>query len=236
MKHKNSRIGSILSIVACLSYPNITLALSCIDWSISQYAMIDNQNFVALKVINIGELEVINKEELIGGSSYNSYIDAEITQEFITTENINSVIRIEFFDYFDLLRNKFTKNPEVITILNKSENKFSISPCTPTIPIENGFIVGKTGINILDSSTNDVSINDFKLAINSYKQGIASADLVCKSNNSYCTKTKATYDIETKILNLPTVQYYQFGVPVYIKAKMKKISDNPMNFTIIESK
>lgn len=129
-----------------------------------------------------------------------------------------------------------TQNTKWLTSLTKSGGFYFISECSPILPVENDFIVGKTGLNILDDSTNKVSLQTFKLAISAYHQGIMSADMVCKSANAYCSETKPIYDMETGLLNLPSVQYSQFGVPVYAQVKMQKISENPIKFTVTEIK
>ncbi len=225
MKNNQLKTGLFWGVVACLSFPNSVFALSCAGLPLSQYIMIEDSNIIALKVVDTGQ----------STGSGNAYIDIEVTKKFISRENINSSIRIKLNPYDEPSLNQFSKNSEWLAVLGKSGDSYIIAPCAPVLPVENGFVMGKTGITVLDSSPDNVSLELFELAINAYQQGIVSAGTVCKSPNSYCSETKAVYDIETGILNLPTVQYSLFGTPVYVKAKMQKISDNPINFTVIEA-
>lgn len=214
------------AIVFLLLLPNIVFAFVCAELPLSQYAMMENVKIVTFNVV----------DTKASTDSGHGYIDVEITQEFISNEITSPPIRIKPSVFDKVSLNKFTKNTEWLAALEKSGDFYIISGCAPVLPVENGFIAGNTGINILDNSKNKVPLEAFKLAINAYQQGIISADTVCKSANSYCTETKAIYDRETGILNLPTVQYSQFGIPLYVQAKMQKISDGPMKFTVTEIK
>lgn len=225
MKNNQLRTGIFWGVVVCLFSPNSVFALSCTGLPLSQYIMIENINIVALKVVDTGESTAFG----------DAYIDVEVTKKFISTENINSSIRIKLNPYDEPSLNQFSKNSEWLAVLGKSDDSYIIAPCAPVLSVENEFVMGRTGINVLDSLTSKVTLESFELAINAYQQGIASANTVCKSPNAYCSETKAVYDIETGILDLPTVQYSLFGAPVYVKAKMQKVSDNPMSFTVIEA-
>lgn len=212
--------------IALLLFPNIALALSCAGLSLSQYAMMENVRFVTITVDN----------SKVALDPINAYVDTKVTQEFISNGLINTPVRIKPDPFGFASLDKFTKGSEWLTVLSKSNGVYAISLCTPVLAIENGFIVGQTGIDILDNSKNNVTLEEFKLAIGAYRQGLSSVDAVCKSANSYCSETKAIYDVESRTLDLPSVQYSQFGVPVYAKVKLQKTSDNPIGFTVTEIK
>lgn len=222
---KNYRIKFFLSIVAYLFSLSYTFA-SYISVPLSYYAMQEDQNIIVLKVLH----------SQIATSEDSAYIDAEITHQFRTQETIASTIRIPFSRLNTFFHLQLTEGSQWLTVLKRLEDTYIIPECTPALPVEHNFITDKTGLNILDNSPNKVSLGAFKLAMYAYQQGIASADKVCKSDNTYCVNTKATYDTDTGLLSLPTVQYSEFGIPTYANATLQKTSDNPTQFTVTELK
>jgi len=70
-------------------------------------------------------------------------------------------------------------------------------------------IDGQTGKVVLDELDDGITPEKFTLALNAYQQGISSADIVCRNTNSHCSGARATYDVETGVLNLPTVAVFQ---------------------------
>ena len=87
----------------------------------------------------------------------------------------------------------------------------------------------------MDNDDNPVSIELFDMTLGIFQQGLSLADTVCQSAsaNAYCVK-RATYDLETGILDLPSVEFLRFGFRNYTKAKLQKTGDNPMTFSVME--
>lgn len=109
-----------------------------------------------------------------------------------------------------------------------------LQDAAPALTIENEMVLGETGINILGKMGDSVSLGMLDLALNAFQQEINSADNVCKSPNSYCTE-RAIYNIETGILNLPSIEYTPFlGGKIYTKTKMQKVGDDLTTFLIAE--
>lgn len=211
-------------ICVLLMFPNVAFAL-CANNSLSDYAMRENSIFVAFEVTS-RHLSTIAAD---------NYIDIEVTQEFNSDVIENKNIRINNEPFPGPSLSDFSQNNEWLSVLVKTEEEdYIISSCAPKLIVENETILGDTGFNVLDNSDDNITFEKFTLALNVFQQGISLADTVCKSANSFCTQTLATYDFETEILNLPTVTYPIFGAPVYVKAKMQKTGDNPITFTVIE--
>jgi len=210
-------------ICTLLMFPNVAFAV-CANNSLSDFVRFENSIFVAFKVTNTHLSTIVD-----------SYIEIEVIQEFNSDVIEDKNIRIKNESFLKPSVNEFSQNNEWLSVLVKTEKEsYTFSACTPKLIIENETIIGDTGINVLDNSDDNLTIEKFALALNAYQQGISLADVVCKSANSYCTQTLATYDFETEILNLPTVTYPVLGTPVYVKAKMQKTGDNPVTFTVIE--
>lgn len=203
--------------------PNIVLANSgsCANTKLSDYLMHENNIVVSFKVINSQFLE----------NSESNFIEIEVTNEFYSNKIENTNIVIDTENSFGPALKMFKKNIEWLTVLSKFNDSYIISGCAPSLTIENGLIIGETGIDILNQSTKPLSLEMFDLALNAFQQGISSADKVCKSLNSYCTE-RATYDIETGSLSLPSVEYSSFGFKAYAKVRMEKVSDDIKTFEI----
>ena len=117
------------------------------------------------------------------------------------------------------------------------ESEYIFAACAPKLKIENGTIMGSTGISALDESDSEITIEQFKLALQAYQQGISSADLICRNLNSHCSRARATFDTRTGILNLPTVLVFQPIIGQYfINAKMKITGDKPITINFNRSR
>lgn len=165
-------------------------------------------------------------------------MDVSITQEFnsdiIKDPNIRIQAKPSLIHTPPL--NGFTKGVEWLSVLKKTgESDYTFAACAPQLKIENGNVIGATGISALDESAQDITLEQFTLALSVYQQGISSADLVCRNINSHCTGTRATYDTTTGILNLPSVLVTRpiFG-EYFENAKMKITGENPITFSVIE--
>lgn len=124
-----------------------------------------------------------------------------------------------------------------VASLLMSGSKFYIYTCVAPIRTINGATTERTGITWLDNRKKSASIEELGVALNSYLQGIASADKVCKSSAvTYCDGTRPKYDAKTGLLSLPTIQHDVLIYPAYAKAIMQKINDNPMLFRVEEVK
>ncbi len=210
-------------IYTLLMLPNVAFAI-CANNSLSDFVRFENSIFIAFKVTDTHLSNTVD-----------SYIDIEVIQEFNSNVIEDKNIRIKNESFLGPSVSEFSQNNEWLSVLVKTEKEsYIFSACTPKLIVENETIIGDTGINALDNSDDILTIEKFALALNAYQQGISLADEVCKSANSYCKQTLATYDVETGILNLPTVTYPILGTPVYVKAKMQKTGDNPVTFTVIE--
>ncbi|WP_428355400.1 hypothetical protein [Methyloprofundus sp.] len=176
----------------------------------------------------IVSFRVINSE-----FSENNFIEIEITKEFYSNKIESSNIKIDKENGFGPMLSTFEKNIEWLTVISKFNDSYIIAGCAPTLIIENEMVIGETGIDILNKRDKQVSVQMFDLALNAFQQGISLADKVCKSSNRYCTE-RATYDIKTGTLSLPSVEYTSFGFKVYAKAKLEKVSEGIETFVITE--
>jgi len=205
-----------------LLFPNIAFSSSgsCSNTLLSDYLMHENNIIVSFKVIN-------------SQFSDNNFIEIEITKEFYSNKMESTNIKIDTENGFGPELSTFEKNIEWLTVISKFKDSYIIAGCAPVLTIENKMVIGETGINILNELDKPVSVQIFDLALNAFQQGISSANKVCKSSNTYCTE-RATYDIKTGILSLPSVEYTSFGFKVYAKAKLEKVSEDIKIFVITE--
>jgi len=166
----------------------------------------------------------------------NNFIEIEITKEFYSNKMESTNIKVRENGFGPML-STFEKNIEWLTVITKFKDFYITAGCAPVLTIEDKMVIGETGIDILNETGKPVSVQMFDLALNAFQQGISSADKVCKSPNSYCTE-RATYDIETGILSLPSVEYeksfFGFESRSYAKAKLKKVSEDIKTFVITE--
>lgn len=210
-----------------LFFPSVGLSLTCSSQPLVSSLLYKNNIIVRFKVVD---------SQLLNNSIQQSF-DIHITKEFNSNQIENTILNIITTSGFGPSLSDLPKESEWLGVLIKGNNSYSLAVCAPILTIENGNIIGNTGLNALDNSEDDITVEAFDLALQVYQQGLSSADTVCQSSSSYCTK-KAKYDIETGILDLPSVAYkrrfFNFESSVYAQAKMKKISDNPMTFTVIE--
>ncbi len=214
-------------ICLLLLLPNIAFSSNCGIQKLSNYLMNEDNIIVSFKVINSQFLE----------NSERNFIDIEIKKEFFPQKIESTNIRIDTENGFGPALSTFKKDTEWLTVLSKFKNSYIIAGCAPTLTIEDRNVIGDTGIEILNETSKPVNIQMFELALNAFQQGIGLADKVCKSPNSYCTD-RATYDIETGILSLPSVEYEKsfigFKSRSYAKAKLEKVSENIKTFVITE--
>ena len=205
-----------------LLLPNIAFSSSgsCSNTVLSDYLMSEDNIIVSFKVIN-------------SQFSDNNFIEIEITKEFYSEKIENINIKIDTENGFSPMLSAFEKNIEWLTVISKFNDSYIIAGCAPMLVVENETVIGDTGIDILTNIDKPVSVQMFDLALNAFQQGISLADKVCKSSNSYCTE-RATYDIKTGTLSLPSVEYTSFGFKVYAKAKLEKVSEDITTFVITE--
>lgn len=217
--------GYLISFLLLL--PNIVFSSNCSDIKLSDYLMDESKIIVSFKVINSQFLE----------NSESNFIDIEVTKAFFPKKIENVNIRIDSEIEFGPTLRTFEKDTEWLAVLSKFNNSYFIAGCASTLIIENGSIIGDTGIEILHETSEPVSVHLFELALNAFQQGISLADQVCKRSNSYCTE-RATYDIETGVLSLPSVEYEQsffgFKSRSYAKAKLEKVSEDIKTFVVTE--
>ncbi len=210
-----------------LVFPNVAFPLCGDDVLLSDYVILDEANiFVSFTVVDRHISTIVP----------DNYIDISITQEFNSDIIESQNIRIDGESILGPSLSEFTENVEWLSVLRKKEESgFVFAGCAPKLQIENGVVIGRTGISVLDDFDDDISIDKFELALDAYQQGISSADLVCRNDSSYCTGARATYDTETEILNLPTVAVFQPIIgQFFTNAKMQKTGDNPVTFSVIE--
>ncbi len=211
-------------ICTFLLFHNVAFADNCIFLPLSYHVMFEDSIFVAFKVIDKQPSDVIS-----------DIVDIEVIQEFNSDIIENTIIRVSGRKALGPI-GQFTPNTEWLSVINIGEEGDYFFPlCAPSHAIENGIIIGDTGINALDESNDDITFERFALVLDAYHQGISSADTVCTADNSYCEKTQATYNFETGILDLPSVLLLITPfINSYAEARMKKTGDNPVTFTIIE--
>ncbi|WP_428356489.1 hypothetical protein [Methyloprofundus sp.] len=217
---KNYIVGLLLML------PSVAFSTSgsCSNTQLSDYLMHEDNIIVSFRVI----------DSQFSGQIDNNFIEIEITKEFYSKKLTDTRIKIETENGFGPALSTFTKNIEWLTVLSKYKDTYIFAGCAPTLTIENAIVQGETGINVLDQMGDSVSVEMLELALNAFQQGISSADSVCKSSNSYCSE-RATYNIETGVLNLPSVEYTSlFGGKVYAKAKMQKVSNDLKTYQITE--
>lgn len=204
-------------------FPTLGFSTSCASTSIVDFLLYKNNTLVSFKVI----------DSYMSDDLMHQSFDIKITKEFISNDIENMDLTINSKPDFGPSLKSLPKDTEWLGVLIKRENSYSFALCAPTLSIENGNISGETGLDILDDSENEITLETFDLALNVYQQGLASADKVCQSSSPYCTH-KSQYDSESGILELPSVSYYSDFGKIYTKATLKKTNDNPMTFTLIE--
>jgi len=208
--------------------PNIAFATSgsCSNTQLSDFLMHEANIIVSFTVI----------DSQFSVQTENNFIEIEISREFYSNKLQQTRITIDTENGFAPELSKFSKNIEWLTVLAKYKDTYIIAGCAPTLTIENTLVQGKTGIQVLDNKSAPVDVEMLDLALQAFQQGISSADAVCKSANTYCNE-KTSYDIETGILNLPSVEYTTFiGNKAYAKATMQQMSDDSNTFRITEIK
>jgi hypothetical protein len=210
-----------------LLFPTVALSFTCSSQPIVTFLLNENNIVVSFKII---DSKITDKLAL-------QSLDIKITKEFNSSQIENTTVKINHPSITSSSFSHLSKDIEWLSILSKGKNSYYFPLCISGLIIENGIISGNTGIDALDNSDTDITIEAFDTALKAYQQGLALADTVCQSSSPYCTK-KAKYDIETGILDLPSVSYarrfFNIGSSAYAQAKMKKTSDNPMTFTVIE--
>jgi hypothetical protein len=215
-------------ICLLLLFPNIAFSSSgsCHpNTKLSDYLMHENNIIVSFKVI----------DRQFSENSDSNFIEIDVKKEFYSNKIENTIIKIDTENGFGPTLNMFKKDIEWLTVISKFKNSYIFSGCAPTLRIENGILIGETGIDILKKSSEPISVQMFDLALNAFQQGISLADNVCKSSNSYCTE-RATYDVKTGSLSLPSIEYTYFGIKTYAKVRMEKVSDHIKTFEITEIK
>lgn len=224
----------IKSYIICLILllPNITFAdLRCSPAPLAEYLMYggeDGPTIVSFKVIK--------------GYPFPGHVqtlEVEIIKAFFPKKIENTHMQIGTASISDDPKiSMFKKDTEWLAVIWGSDDFNEMAGCGSTLAIKNGNIKGNTGIEILNETNEPVSVQMFELALNAFQQGISLADQVCKSSNSYCTE-RATYDIDTGILSLPSVEY-EFGVIPgaeirhHTKVKLKKVGEGIKTFVITE--
>jgi len=197
-------------------------SISCVpDLGISEYYLFyDNSIIVSFNVIDSHTAYYVSE----------NYMDIQITHEFNSNQITDTDLRIYSEGVY-----KYTKGTEWVGVLLKNDDSYVVPLCAPALSIENGNIIGKTGMTVLDEGDSPVSIELFDTTLSVFQQGLSLADTVCQSASAdvYCVK-RATYDLETGILDLPSVSYLKFGFREYNKAKLQKMGDNPMTFSVQE--
>lgn len=235
-----------------LMLPKVVLALSCAPTSMADVAMNfqGEEALVAFRIVGITEPTI--------QFSYDYIFDVEVTDEFIKNQFENPPIQIRFNPFGDINGYGFTKDSEWLTVIGKEEESFFLSPCSPRLNIKDGIIIGRTGLEILDDSESETTLEKFRVAITAFKQAIDLANKVC-SRNSNCENIKASYSPETGELNLPVIKLINsafngqtgkleppidYSTPFvprietseYVDVILQKTTDNPATFILKEIK
>lgn len=216
------------TLICCLfMLPNIAFSTSgsCSKTPLSHY-LLHEDNIIVSFTVTASEFSEPNK----------NFIDIAISKEFYSHKLPDTRIIIAAENGFGPPLSTFSKNIEWLTVLSKHKNTYIIAGCAPVLSIENGMVQGETGLDVLSQIGAPVSIEILDIALTAFQQGIRSADDVCQSTNSYCTN-RTTYDVNTGILNLPSVEYSSFfGSKIYGQVKMQQTSGAIDAFKIIEIK
>lgn|GEM_PF-6961927 len=195
-------------------------SLSCVpDLSISDFYLFHKDNIIVSFYVTDSHTSYLVPE---------TYMDIQITKVFNSNKIIDTELRIYGESAY-----MYSKGVEWVSVLLKQDDSYSISICTPKLTIEDGNIIGKTGFTVFDNDETPASVEMFDKALSIFQQGLSLADDVCQSASEYCVN-RVTYDTETGILDLPSVQYMQFGFRVYTKAKLQKTGDSPITFKVID--
>lgn len=211
-------------VCALLVFPNMAFP-SCGNSLLSDYVM-NEANILVSFTVTGSQISTIVPD---------SYVEISITEEFNSNIIDDPSIRINTESILGPSLSEFIENIEWLSVLAKTEESgYFFAGCAPKLQIENGVVIGHTGLKVLDDSDEDITIEKFTLALNAYQQGISSADTVCRNDSSYCSGARATYDASTEVLSLPTVAVSAFPGLSYTNAKMQKTSDNPVTFRVIE--
>lgn len=209
---------------ALLAFPNLAFPI-CANTLLSDYVR-NEANILVSFTVTDSQISTIVPD---------SYIDILITEEFNSNIIDDPSIRINTESLLGPSLSEFTENIEWLSVLTKTEESgYTFAGCTPKLQIENGVVIGQTGLQALDDSDEDITIENFTLALNAYQQGISSADTVCQSDSSYCSGARAIYDASTEVLSLPTVAISASSGLSYANAKMQKTGDSPVTFRVIE--
>lgn len=213
-------VYNIYLTVLMLFASSNAFSLSCAgNLSISDFYLFHQDNIIVSFYVTDSHTSTLVSE---------NYMDIQITNEFNSNQIADPNIRIHGESAAI-----YSKGVEWVSVLLKQADSYSISLCTPKLTIEEGHIIGETGLAAIDNSDTPVTIEWFNMALSVFQQGLSLADDVCQSSTDYCAN-KVTYDRDSGILDLPSVEYLQFGFPVYTKAKLQKTGDNPMTFQVIE--
>lgn len=243
----NTVKNSTLLFLACAALFPVSLANAC-SYSPSPL----------LQIVELGYTDHIVGFRVTGyedrEEGFPRYMEGEVIRQWRGTIE-ESTIRIYGGDGLACIPyvTEFTLEQEWLLPLSKSDGIYRLSAFTQPIAIENGTATGFISTlncpadangnrictvlspdELTEARTEQMTLTEFERALQLYSDGIAWALRLCEGPSVRCGNIRPSYDSQSGVLNLPTVDVISSPFNYGISAIMQLVEGTDSTFEVTE--